>query len=161
MGMLPNPFAQADSTDDQRSGDLRAIEARWASRAARQPEYVVKEASTRHTVVLDRKAAGDWHAAEPMRPPIRSDSRDDRRSGLRAIEARWASRAATEGTPSQVLGKRPRGKPDPSSYAAWMSPSPERQLPRRDRLQLQLQPAARILQRIPIPDTTNAAAATA
>ncbi|CAL8466244.1 g5780 [Coccomyxa elongata] len=50
---------------------------------------------------------------------------------------------------------------DPSSFAAWMSPSPERQLPRRDPLQLQLRPAARIQQQVPIPDKTDAAADTA
>ncbi|CAL8464866.1 g4401 [Coccomyxa elongata] len=80
----------------------------WGMGRRRAHEYVVKEASTRRQV-LDRKAAGDEHAAAPMRPPIWADSTDDQRSGLRAIEARWASRAAAEGTPSQVLGRRPRG----------------------------------------------------
>ncbi|CAL8462154.1 g1685 [Coccomyxa elongata] len=70
-------------------------------------------------------------------------------------------KAAAEGTLTQVLGRRPRGEPDPSSYAAWMSPSPDRKLPRRDRLQLQLRRAARIQQRVSIPDTTDAAAASA
>ncbi|CAL8462157.1 g1688 [Coccomyxa elongata] len=103
----------------------------WGLGRRRAHEYVGKEASTGRQV-LDRKAASDEHAA-PMRPPIWADSTDDQRSGLRAIEARWASKAAAEGTPSQVLGRRPRGAPDPSSYAAWVSPSHERQLPRRDR----------------------------
>ena len=58
-------------------------------------------------------------------------------------------------------GRQPGAEPGPSSYAAWMSPSPERQLPRRDRLQLQLRSAARIQQRVPIPDTTDTATATA
>ncbi|CAL8462153.1 g1684 [Coccomyxa elongata] len=86
-----------------------------------------------------------------MRPPIWADSTDDQRSGLRAIEARWASRAAAEGTPSQMLGRRPLGEPDPSSYAAWTSPSPELQLRRRNRLRHQLRLAARIQQQVPIP----------
>ncbi|CAL8461716.1 g1247 [Coccomyxa elongata] len=132
----------------------------WGMGRRRAHEYVVKEASTPRQV-LDRKAAGDEHAAAPMRPPIWADSTEDQRSGLRAIEAHWASRAAAKGTPSQVLGRRPRGQPDPSSYAAWMSPSPERQLPRRDRPQLQPRPAARIQQQVPSPDTTDEATATA
>ena len=42
-----------------------------------------------------------------------------------------------------------------------MSPSPERQLPRRNRLQLQHRPAARHQEQVPTPDTTDAAASTA
>ncbi len=42
-----------------------------------------------------------------------------------------------------------------------MSPSPERQLPRRDRPQLQPRSAARIQQHVPSPYTLDAAAATA
>ncbi|CAL8468447.1 g7987 [Coccomyxa elongata] len=99
--------------------------------------------------VLDRKAPGDGPAAEPMRPPTWADSTDDQCSGLRATEIRWVSIAAVEGTPSQLLKRRPQGEPDPSSYAAWMSPLPEKQLPRRDRLQLQ--PAARISRGSPYP----------
>ena len=132
----------------------------WGLGRRRAHEYVVKEAYTRRQILV-RKAAGDEHPAAPMRPPIWADSTDDQRSGLRAIEARWASRAAAEGTLSQVLGRRPRGEPDPSSYAAWMRPSPERQLPRRNRSQLQHRPAARHQERVPPPDTTDAAASTA
>ena len=47
----------------------------WDLGRRRPLEYVVKEACTRRIVVLDRKTAGDWHAAEPMRRPIQADSR--------------------------------------------------------------------------------------
>ena len=75
----------------------------WGLGRRRAHEYVVKEASTRRQV-LDRKPAGDGHAAEPMRPPIWADSTDDQRSGLRALGARWASRTAADGTAAWVPG---------------------------------------------------------
>ncbi|CAL8464459.1 g3994 [Coccomyxa elongata] len=91
-----------------------------SSGLGRQPahEYVVKEASIRRQMVLDRKAAVDGHAAKPIRPPIRADSTDDQRSGdLRAIEPRWASRAARLGS-STGLGHHPALAPTQRCVAA-------------------------------------------
>ena len=73
------------------------------------------------------------HPQAPMRPVIWADSTDDQRSGLRAIEAHWASTAAGAGSSQHSLGKRRRGEPDPSSHAAWMRPPPKRPPPWRDR----------------------------
>ena len=122
-------------------------------------EYVVKEATTQRQV-LHRRAKGEYHPDGPIRPAIWADSTDDQRSGLRAIEARWAARAAANGSPPQELGKRPRGEPDPSSFAVWMRPPPKRPPARRDRIQLRQEPEAHEHQPDALTDTVDAAAAT-
>lgn len=96
-------------------------------------EFVVKEATARRQV-LHRTSKGLPSPAGPLRPAIWADTTDDPRSGLRALEARWESRAAAAGTASQVLGKRPRGQPDPSSWATWMAAPQPRPVPLRDRV---------------------------
>ncbi|CAL8465738.1 g5274 [Coccomyxa elongata] len=87
----------------------------WGMGRRRAHEYVVKEASTRRQV-LDRKAAGDEHAAASMRPPIWADSTDDQRSGLRAIEegtrrlaAQTFSWRTTSGHGGQLPSSGPSG----------------------------------------------------
>ena len=95
-------------------------------------EFVVREATARRQV-LHRISKGEASPAGPLRPAIWADTTDDQRSGLRALEARWEARAAAAGTSSQVLGKRPRGQPDPSSWAIWMAAPQPRPVPLRDR----------------------------
>jgi hypothetical protein len=95
-------------------------------------EFVVREATARRQV-LHRISKGEASPAGPLRPAIWADTTDDQRSGLRALEARWEARAAAAGTASQVLGKRPRGQPDPSSWAIWMAAPQPRPVPLRDR----------------------------
>lgn len=99
------------------------------------------------------------HPQAPMRPAIWADSTDDQRSGLRAIEAHWASTAAGAGSSQHSLGKRRRGEPDPSSHAAWMRPPPKRPPPWRDRPRSQASaPAPRTPPQYCPPDTVDAAA---
>ncbi|BDA47907.1 hypothetical protein COCOBI_11-1640 [Coccomyxa sp. Obi] len=119
-------------------------------------QYVVKEATQRRQV-LHRLKHG--HPQSPVRPAIWADSTDDQRSGLRAIEAHWASTAAGTGASQQSFGKRRRGEPDPSSHAAWMSPPPKRPPPWRDRPHPQPSaPAPRLQRQQCSPDTVDAAA---
>ncbi|BDA40487.1 hypothetical protein COCOBI_01-1400 [Coccomyxa sp. Obi] len=119
-------------------------------------QYVVKEATQRRQV-LHRLKHG--HPQSPVRPAIWADSTDDQRSGLRAIEAHWASTAAGTCASQQSLGKRRRGEPDPSSHAAWMSPPPKRPPPWRDRPHPQPSaPAPRLQRQHCSPDTVDAAA---
>ena len=106
-----------------------------------------------------RISKGEARPLDPLRPAIWADTTDDQRSGLRALEARWQSRAAAAGTGTEVLGKRPRGDPDPSSYAAWMRPSRQRPAPWRDRQVPALEPAVEPAQsQGPPSDTVEAAA---
>ncbi|EIE20341.1 hypothetical protein COCSUDRAFT_58048 [Coccomyxa subellipsoidea C-169] len=68
-------------------------------------------------------------------------------------------RAAAAVTGTGVLGKRPRGEPDPSSYAAWMRPSRQRPAPWPDRQVPALEPAVEPAQsQGPPSDTVDAAA---
>ena len=121
-------------------------------------QYVVKEATMRRQV-LHRAKHG--HPQSPMRPAIWADSTDGQRSGLRAIEAHWASTAAGAGSSQQSLGKRQRGEPDPSSHAAWMRPPPKRPPPWRDRAHAEASaPAPRTPRQPSLPDTVDAAAIT-
>ncbi|BDA46019.1 hypothetical protein COCOBI_08-1110 [Coccomyxa sp. Obi] len=119
-------------------------------------QYVVKEATQRRQV-LHRLKHG--HPQSPVRPAIWADSTDDQRSGLRAIEAHWASTAAGTGASQRSLGKRRRGEPDSSSQAAWMSPPPKRPPPWRDRPHPQPStPAPRLQRQQCSPDTVDTAA---
>jgi hypothetical protein len=107
--------------------------------------------------VLHRVKHG--HPQSPMRPAIWADSTDDQRSGLRAIEARWASAAAGAGSSQQSIGKRCRGEPDAYSHAAWMIPPPTRPPPWRDRPHSQATaPVPRTSRKPCSPDTVDAAA---
>ena len=119
---------------------------------------VVREATTRRQV-LHRISKGEARPLDPLQPAIWADTTDDQRSGLEALEERWQSRVAAAGTGTGVLGKRPRGEPDPSSYAAWMRPSRQRPGPWRDRQVPALEPAVEPAQsQGPPSDTVEAAA---
>ncbi|KAK9915556.1 hypothetical protein WJX75_000669 [Coccomyxa subellipsoidea] len=121
-------------------------------------EFVVREATARRQV-LHRISRGEASPAGPLRPAIWADTTDDQRSGLQALEARWEARAAAAGTALQVLGKRPRGQPDPSSWAIWMAAPQPHPAPLRDHGG----PAAAPAGPSPVPqgadDTVDAAAA--
>ena len=121
-------------------------------------EFVVREATTRRQV-LHRISKGEARPLDPLRLAIWADTTHDQRSGLRALRARWQSRAAAAGTGTGVLGKRPRGEPDPSSYAVWMRPSRQRPAPWRYRKVPALEPAIEpALSQGPPSDTVDAAA---
>lgn len=123
-------------------------------------EFVVREATARRQV-LHRSSKGEASPAGPLRPAIWADTTDDLRSGLRALEARWEARAAAAGTVLRVAGKRPRGQPDPSSWAIWMAAPRPRPLPQRDRGGAAAAPADPSPEPQVADDTVDAAAATA
>jgi hypothetical protein len=77
-------------------------------------EFVVREATARRQV-LHRISKGEASPAEPLQPVIWADTTDGQRSGLRALENRWQSRAAAAGSASLALGKRTR-TPPPTRY---------------------------------------------